>query len=164
VRIERVAFDHPASVELRQAQRDELEIRYESPDSEPGIAPTAADVTAFYVAFSDDGEPIACGGLRELDATHGEVKRMYAAPGARGTGVAAAVLATLEQDAAARGWTRLLLETGDRQPDAIRFYTREGYAPIPSFGHYAGVEASRCFEKLLIAADPALDTVCEGCE
>jgi len=164
VRIERVAFDHPASVELRQAQRDELEIRYETPDSEPGIAPTAADVTAFYVAFSDDGEPIACGGLRELDATHGEVKRMYAAPGARGTGVAAAVLATLEQDAAARGWTRLLLETGDRQPDAIRFYTREGYAPIPNFGHYAGVEASRCFEKLLIAEDPALDTVCEGCE
>lgn len=162
--IERVAFDHPASVELRQAQRDELEIRYETPDSEPGIAPTAADVTAFYVAFSDDGEPIACGGLRELDATHGEVKRMYAAPGARGTGVAAAVLATLEQDAAARGWTRLLLETGDRQPDAIRFYTREGYAPIPNFGHYAGVEASRCFEKLLIAEDPALDTVCEGCE
>ena len=164
MRIERVAFDHPASVELRQAQRDELEIRYETPDSEPGIAPTAADVTAFYVAFSDDGEPIACGGLRELDATHGEVKRMYAAPGARGTGVAAAVLATLEQDAAARGWTRLLLETGDRQPDAIRFYTREGYAPIPNFGHYAGVEASRCFEKLLIAEDPALDTVCEGCE
>jgi len=164
VRIEAVPFDHPASVALRQAQRDELEIRYETPDSEPGVAPSAADVTAFYVAFTDDGEPIACGGLRGLDATHGEVKRMYADPAHRGTGAAAAVLARLEEDAAARGWTRLLLETGDRQPDAIRFYTREGYSPIPNFGHYAGVEASRCFEKILVTSDPAADTLCEGCE
>jgi len=164
VRIEAVPFDSPASAELRQAQRDELEIRYETPDSEPGPAPTAADVTVFYVAFDDDGEPIACGGLRALDATHGEVKRMYVRPGNRGSGVSSAVLATLEQDASGRGWTRLLLETGDRQPDAIRFYTREGYSPIPNFGHYAGVEASRCFEKILVVSDPAADALCEGCE
>ena len=164
MRIEAVPYDSPASAQLRQAQRDELEIRYETPDSEPGIAPTATDVTAFYVAFTDEGDPIACGGLRELDATHGEVKRMYADPAHRGTGAASAVLATLERDAAARGWTRLVLETGDRQPDAIRFYSREGYTPIPNFGHYADSEASRCFEKILVAVDPAVDTLCEGCE
>ena len=164
MRIEAVPFNSPASARLRQAQRDELEIRYETPDSEPGPAPTAADVTVFYVAFDDAGAPIACGGLRGLDATHGEVKRMYADPAHRGTGAAAAILATLERDAAARGWTRLVLETGNRQPDAIRFYTREGYNPIANFGHYVDSKDSRCFEKILVAVDPAVDTLCEGCE
>lgn len=150
-RIEAVAWDHPASVALRAAQRAEIAIRYGTDDSEPGPAPTADDITVFYVAFVDD-EPAGCGGLRQLDETHGEVKRMFVAPEQRGSGVSVAILRALERDALLRGWERLVLETGDQQPDAVRFYTREGYERIPAFGHYVDSAASLCFGKPLRTA------------
>ena len=100
-----------------------------------------------------DGEPVACGGLRAIDAEHGEIKRMFATPAARGTGAAVAVLRALEAAARERGWTRLVLETGTAQPDAIRFYTREGYLPIEKFGHYADAELSLCFGRTLTPGD-----------
>jgi GNAT superfamily N-acetyltransferase len=105
-------------------------------------------MAVYYVAFVD-GEGVGCGGLRALDAEHGEIKRMYVTPAHRGTGVATALLHTLEADARTRGWTRLLLETGERQPDAMRFYEREGYVSIPPFGYYLGSSISRCYEKVL---------------
>jgi putative acetyltransferase len=74
---------------------------------------------------------------------------MFVDPARRGTGVSVAVLHALEEAAVARGWTTLRLETGTEQPDAVRVYTREGYAPIPKFGHYAHSAISLCFEKTL---------------
>ena len=147
-----VEWDDPAGVALRKAQRDELTLRYDDPNSEPGPAPTADDMTVFLIAFEDDGTtPVACGGLRQIDDAHGEVKRMFVEPDRRGSGVAAPVLRELERRARALGWQRLVLETGDRQPDAIRFYEREGYTRIPNFGYYAASEYSVCYEKVLTA-------------
>ena len=146
--IEQVAWDHPASVSLRQAQRAEIEQRYGRPDSEPGPAPSGDDITAFFVAFVDD-KPVGCGGLRELHATEAEIKRMFVSTSARGTGASTALLARLEQDGRERGYRRLLLETVDQQPDAIRFYTREGYTRIPNFGYYIDSALSLCFAKEL---------------
>ncbi|SDD36737.1 Acetyltransferase (GNAT) family protein [Glycomyces harbinensis] len=77
---------------------------------------------------------------------------MYVIPQSRGSGVAAAILAALEDAARERGWTTVRLETGDAQPEAIRFYEREGYRRIPLFGHYAGSAISLCYEKPLAAA------------
>jgi GNAT superfamily N-acetyltransferase len=153
IEVRPVAWDHPDSERLRGAQRAELTIRYGTPDSEPGIAPSADDITAFFVAYSvaDTGaaEPAGCGGLRQLDASSGEIKRMFVVPAHRGTGVSVAVLRTLEREARERGWTRLLLETGFAQPDAIRFYEREGYTLIPNFGHYVDSVISRCYARNL---------------
>jgi GNAT superfamily N-acetyltransferase len=149
MRVQRVPWEDSDGEGLRTAQRAELSERYHDPNSEPGVAPSARDITIFYVAYSDDGAPIACGGLRQLDADHGEIKRMYVAPDSRGSGASRLVLATLEDDARSRGWTRLVLETGVLQPDAIRFYEREGYTPIPKFGHYVDSDISLCFAKRL---------------
>lgn len=146
--IRELAWDDPRGEELRTAQRAELTIRYETPDSEPGPAPTAADIALFLVAFDGD-EAIACGGLRPIDDTYGEVKRMYVLPNRRGSGVSTAVLRALEDAARSRGWDRLVLETGERQPDAIRFYEREGYTRIPNFGHYVDSVISICYAKAL---------------
>jgi GNAT superfamily N-acetyltransferase len=146
--IREVAWDDAASVTLRAAQRAELDVRYGRPDSEPGPAPTAADITVFLVAFDGD-EPIACGGLRQISDTHGEIKRMFVKPDHRGSGVSVTVLRALEASARDRGWDRLVLETGTEQPDAIRFYSREGYYRIPNFGHYVGSDISLCFERML---------------
>ncbi|HEY4224413.1 MAG TPA: GNAT family N-acetyltransferase [Pseudolysinimonas sp.] len=148
-----VPWDDPDGEALRTAQQNEISARYGVPDSEPGPKPTATDITVFLMAYDvgDDGTtvPVGCGGLRTLDATHGEIKRMYVIPERRGSGISTALLAALEGEARGRGWDRLVLETGDKQPDAMRLYEREGYVSIPNFGYYADSELSRCYEKKL---------------
>lgn len=153
--LQHTPFDDPDADLLRRAQREELDARYGFDDHEPGVAPSAADVPVFIVARDEEGTPVACGGLRLLpDDVLGpgvvEIKRMYTAPSVRGTGVARAVLRELEEQARLLGARRLVLETGTAQPDAIRFYQREGYAPIPLFGSYAGSEVSVCFGRDLL--------------
>jgi GNAT superfamily N-acetyltransferase len=145
-----VSWDHPGGAALREAQRLEIrEVYYpELEDSEPGTKPSADDIAVFYLVFDGD-RAVATGGLRPIDAHHGEVKRMFVDPDYRGTGVASLMLRTLETDARARGWDRLVLETGDTMLPAQRFYAREGFTPIPLFGDYVGSELSLCFEKVL---------------
>jgi GNAT superfamily N-acetyltransferase len=154
LRIEAVPFDHPDAAALRAAQRVELTARYGTPDSEPGPAPTAADTIVFLLARDPDGSAVGCGALRELGAGGGEVKRMYVVPQRRRSGVAAAVLAALEAEAARRGWTHLRLETGTEQPDAMAFYERHGYQRIENFGHYANEALSVCYERPLRPSTP----------
>src|SRR5579859_7224284 len=138
-------WDDADATALRAAQRREIEERY-GPDSEPGPAPTAADIAVFLVARVG-GVPVGCGALRPLDESSAEIKRMYVVPDKRGSGVSTAVLQALESRAAELGWYTLKLETGPKQPEAIRFYERSGYARIPSFGHYAVNEDSLCFAR-----------------
>jgi GNAT superfamily N-acetyltransferase len=159
-----VPWDDEGATALREAQRAGIEERYGTPDSEPGIHPSAADIAVFLVAYSDEDEPVGCGGLRQLNGTEGEIKRMFVRPANRGTGVSTAILDALESEARQRGWSRLLLETGSAQPDAIRFYEREGYTPIPLFGGYIGSTISLCYAKDRFGVDPADGTICEGCE
>jgi GNAT superfamily N-acetyltransferase len=143
-----VEWDDPASTALRAAQRDEIAERYGPDDTEPGPPPSAADITLFLVAFDGD-EPVGCGAIRGLDAEHGEIKRMFVVPARRGSGVATSILRALEDAARDRGWNRLVLETGNRQPDAIRFYEREGYERIPNFGYYVDSAISLCYARAL---------------
>ncbi|MBR8740864.1 GNAT family N-acetyltransferase [Nocardiopsis sp. MG754419] len=140
--IEFVTWEDPDGVALRARQRAEIAERYGTPDSEPGTPPSAADITVFVVARDASGTAVACGGLRDLGDHSGEVKRMYVLPAHRGSGAAARVLAALEERARSLGWRRLLLETGDRQPDAVRFYTKHRYTPVPAFGAYADAPSS----------------------
>ncbi|WP_439383117.1 GNAT family N-acetyltransferase [Amycolatopsis lexingtonensis] len=145
--IDPVTWDDPDAVRLRAAQRTELDARYGTDDHEPGAAPTAETVAVFLVARDAAGTAIGCGGLRLLGPGSGEVKRMYVEPAARGTGVATALLRALEDRARELGIARLLLETGTGQPDAIRFYRREGYEPIEAYGPYVGEPISVCFAR-----------------
>jgi GNAT superfamily N-acetyltransferase len=141
-------WSDPDAEALRAAQRVDIEQRYGTPDSEPGPAPTAADITAFFV-LRDGAEAVACGGLRALDETSGEVKRMFVPTQHRRRGLSRIVLSGLEEHARSLGWTRLLLETGDRQPETIGLYESAGYERIPNFGHYADSDDSLCFAKTL---------------
>lgn len=143
-------WDAPDAVALRTAQRAEITARYDTQDSEPGPAPTADDIVVFLAAYDDDETPIGCGALRPVDERHGEVKRMFVIPARRGSGAARFILNSLENYARDHlGWDRLVLETGDQQPDAIRFYEREGYTRIPNFGHYTHSSYSLCYERRL---------------
>jgi GNAT superfamily N-acetyltransferase len=151
VRVEPAAWDDPAVQLLTAAQQVELRARYDGA-GEPGTPPSAADVSVVLVARSADGTAVGCGALRHLGGDVAELKRMYVVPDARGRGVSKAVLSELETAARARGWTTLRLETGPRQPEAVRLYERAGYRPIPAFGAYVGAadaEHSLFFERIL---------------
>jgi GNAT superfamily N-acetyltransferase len=147
VHIDQEPWDGPDGVRLRAAQRAELDARYGTDDHEPGAVPTGADVTVFVVARDHRGRAVGCGGLRFLGPGTAEVKRMYVEPAERGRGAATRILRELEDRARGAGAVRVVLETGTRQPEAIRFYEREGYARVPNFGPYAGAPESVCYAR-----------------
>jgi GNAT superfamily N-acetyltransferase len=74
---------------------------------------------------------------------------MFVRPEERGRGVATQLLDELEHWAMELKYRRCVLETGKRQPEAIRLYEKNGYLIIPNFGQYENVENSVCFEKKL---------------
>ena|SRR6185436_769664 len=101
------------------------------------------------VVVYEDDKPVACGAIREFSPSAMEVKRMYTIPGYRGKGIATIVLNELEKWTAELSYEKCVLETGNRQPDAIHLYMRQGYKRIPNYGKYLNVENSVCFEKEL---------------
>jgi len=141
-------FDAPDSLVLRAELAAELDEIY-STDSEPGAKPTAADTPVFLIARDERGNPVGCGGLRPIDETTVEIKRMFVRRAARGRGIAQVILQSLETEAAGLGARRVVLETGRGQPEAIRLYENNGYTPIECFGSYRGAPLSLCFESFL---------------
>jgi ribosomal protein S18 acetylase RimI-like enzyme len=136
VRIDVVAFDHPDAVKLIAEVQQEYVVRYGGEDVTPvDPAEFAPPQGLFLVAYVDDA-PAACGGWRAHD-TDAELKRMYVSPAFRGRGLARAVLASLERTAGEAGFDRVILETGQRQPEAIALYRSAGYEPVSRFGYYA---------------------------
>ncbi len=93
--------------------------------------------------------PVACAALKEYAPGTAEIKRVFTKPVCRGQGVAAAVIAVLEQRAKQQGYTRLILETGITMFPAQRLYQRLGFCQIPNYGEYAGLPGSYCMEKAI---------------
>ena len=81
---------------------------------------------------------LGCGALRELDPFHGEVKSMRTPRSMRRRGAGRAILAHIVEEARARGYRRLSLETG-AHPDfapAHRLYESAGFVRCGPFGQY----------------------------
>lgn len=100
------------------------------------------------VAYEND-EPVACGAMKEYAPGVMEVKRMFTSPENRGKGIATNILTELEAWAVELSYQKCILETGKKQPEALRFYEKNNYKLIPNYGQYAGVENSMCFEKAI---------------
>ncbi|MEO5315882.1 GNAT family N-acetyltransferase [Pseudarthrobacter sp. CC12] len=79
------------------------------------------------LVIQEDGESIAGGAFRRYDPATAELKRIWTHSAHRRRGLARLVLAELEALAAARGYTRLYLTTGPRQPEAKLLYLNTGY-------------------------------------
>ncbi|MFG2870767.1 GNAT family N-acetyltransferase [Streptomyces sp. NPDC048338] len=151
-------YDHPDAVKLEDAVQLEYAVRYgDEGDATPLDAGMFVPPLGLYLLVYDaEDRPVATGGWRTQDENDegyangdAELKRMYVVPEARGLGLARRVLAALEDDARAAGRTRMVLETGTMQPEAIALYTSSGYEPCSKFGHYRLYENSRCFAKSL---------------
>jgi GNAT superfamily N-acetyltransferase len=142
-----VALRAAMSAEMGALYADRIAARAEPP---PGTGVEAAAIAWTGVAYAAGRVPVGHAALRRLDADL-ELKRMYVAPSHRGAGVGGALLAAAERAAARLGAPRIVLQTGDRQPGAVRLYEKCGYTRIPIFGPYRAMLYSRCFEKLLPA-------------
>lgn len=151
----RIAIERPDQPEV-VALIDALDA-YQKPlypaESHHGIdmAALTAPGVVFAVARDDAGQVCGCGAVVLMDG-YGELKRMYVPPQSRGRGLGAALLEFLEGQALAHQRPLLRLETGNRQPEALRLYARAGYAERAPFGHYLPDPNSVFMEKTLCAA------------
>ncbi len=75
-----------------------------------------------------DGEPAGSAGVRLLDATTGELTRVFVCEGMRGRGGAALLVAAAEDAARALGARHLVLDTRSDLVEARALYTRLGYS------------------------------------
>lgn len=100
------------------------------------------------VAYQND-VVVGCGAMKEYISGVMEIKRMFVPLAQRGNGIAGNVLAELEEWAQALGYNKCILETGLKQPEAIRLYEKNKYLRIPNYGQYEKVGSSVCFEKIL---------------
>ncbi|MET8585310.1 GNAT family N-acetyltransferase [Streptomyces collinus] len=78
----------------------------------------------------EHGEPVAGGAFRRHDANTAELKRIWTHSAHRRRGLARRVVAELEREAGARGYRRIHLTTGPRQPEARGLYLATGYTPL----------------------------------
>jgi GNAT superfamily N-acetyltransferase len=147
------AYDGPSAGLLIDAVQAEYVERYGGPDETPVDPSEFAPPLGLFVVGYLDGAAVAMGGLRRHGDGDVEVKRMYVAPQARRRGLSRAVLSHLEDRAWALGANRIVLETGQRQPEAISLYQSAGYLPIAGFGHYADAPLSLSFAKLRASAE-----------
>ena len=154
---------HPDVQPLLDALSNELHLMYADRGVDGRGAVNLSDLVVAGAAFlvARRGERlIGCGALRPIElgsAATAEIKRMFVTPAERGRGVARAILSALEQRAVEFGYRRLVLETGDRQPEAVGLYEHAGYRRCACYGQYAERDWSVCFEKSLDRAAVAED-------
>jgi GNAT superfamily N-acetyltransferase len=136
IEIRAARFDEPAVQKLVSELMTDLSQRYGGSGDDTPLVSSDFDPPsgAFLVAVAED-ELVGCAGWRAHGAD-AELKRMYIAPAARGRGAARLLLAAIEESARARGFRRVILETGDKQPEAIGLYQSCGYERIEDFGYY----------------------------
>lgn len=124
------------------------------------------------VLVLEDGEPVAGGafrrrtepelgdpellarpGARRADGTPAvrtaELKRIWTHSAHRRRGLARVVLAELEHRAVERGYRRIYLTTGPRQPEATGLYLATGYMPLFDTGTAPEDIGPLAFEKWL---------------
>ena len=130
------AADDPDADRLLRGFQAEIASLYEgwSPDIGPSAEPSDfAPPGGDFLVASLDANPVACGGLKRLDAASVEVKRLYVAHAARRGGVARGLMQALEQRARELGYERVRLDTGAEQPGALALFRSLGYTEIEDY-------------------------------
>ncbi|MEY2848489.1 MAG: hypothetical protein RI885_1154 [Actinomycetota bacterium] len=145
------------AVELRAVMDDEMTERYRGrhdgdPDfprkADVAFAVDAADVARTVLLVDENDIAVAHAALRMLRGRL-EVKRVIVADGYRGAGLGRRIMAAAEGVARELGYDSIILQTGDRQPEAVALYQSIGYRPIPIYEPYVAITNSLCFEKRL---------------
>ncbi|MDR6573082.1 GNAT superfamily N-acetyltransferase [Curtobacterium sp. 320] len=159
ITIERVRWDDPRGVVLRARMDEEMHERYGAANGDEDPAVTAerdralavdpATIITSILAIDEGGEALGHIAVRRL-GDEVELKRLIVLAAARGKGAATALLTEGEHVGRDEGAARLILQTGDKQPEAVALYEKTGWSPIPVYEPYAATMPwSFCFEKAL---------------
>jgi GNAT superfamily N-acetyltransferase len=157
IEIRRIPWGTPAANELLLMMDAEMGALYASL-REMGDPEISALVDAALVVHPE--EMIAAVGAFDGDELVGhaavrpfedalEVKRVYVRSDYRGQGLSKRLMLALEEIARERGASRLILQTGNRQVEAIALYLKIGYIPIDRFGLYESIPFFLCYGKTL---------------
>jgi GNAT superfamily N-acetyltransferase len=136
LRFERSDPDQPPASELLAEMRVELNDVYESFSrlDNPLLVPDELrDPGGAYLVGYEDADAIAGGGLRRLDDSVAEIKRMFVRPAARSRGVARALLDALELTAKELGYQKVRLDTGPKQIHGLALYRSAGYVDVSPY-------------------------------
>lgn len=106
--------------------------------------------TTVWVA-RDGGRAVGCGALKRHDSRIAEVKRMFTREECRGNGVGRRILGEIVNTALSEGIEELVLETGDRHPDAWAIYEKAGFVRCGPVLDYPDSEYSVFYHKQLAA-------------
>lgn len=117
-----------------------------SPTSEADFEPPTG---CLLVVRDDDGTAVGVGGVRLLDPTTAEIKRMYLRSSMRGRGAGWALLNALEAKAIELGATRGVLDTNATLTSALVLYRAASWVEVPKYNDNA--EATHWFAKDLTA-------------
>jgi GNAT superfamily N-acetyltransferase len=139
MRIEAADASSEESQRLIAAYFDEL-ARWFPDGFDPEAGSTTADPAElsppqglFLVVREDDGTAVGCGGLKLLDPTTVEIKRMWLHASTRGRGLGALLLDALEEAARELGATNGVLDTNATLETAIAMYRRHGWADVAAY-------------------------------
>ena len=107
------------------------------------------DPSVTFWSVRENGRLLGVGALKELAADHGEIKSMRTDADELGRGVGRAMLRHIIDEARARGYRRLSLETGNTEPfaAALHLYLSEGFEPCGPFGLYLDTPFTRFFTR-----------------
>ena len=132
-----VRADDPRAQPLLDELAAEYAQRYES--TTPTVMAWLKSVPAADFAPPDggfligevDGVAVTGGAFQRFDAQTAELKRIWTHREHRRRGYARALLSELENVIADRGYQRVYLTTGNRQPEAEALYDATGYTRLP---------------------------------
>ena len=106
------------------------------------------DVIKHVIVVYKGKKPIGCGAIKHFNKNDVEVKRMFVDSTERGLGIAPKILSALENWAKELGYKKCILETGERQVEAVKLYNKSNYKRMTTnYGQYKGIVNSLCFEK-----------------
>jgi ribosomal protein S18 acetylase RimI-like enzyme len=125
-----------------------VDLAYQDFDAELAGLPGkyAAPHGALLLARDDAGQASGCVALRPLGDRVCEMKRLYVAPAARGTGLGAALMRAIIAAAQSRGYRAMRLDTMPEMSAAQAMYTAAGFHPIAAY--YTGAAAGTIFLEL----------------
>ena len=109
---------------------------------------TLDDIHDVLVAY-ENNTPIGCASFKRYDDKSAEVKRVFVKEEYRGNQIGRQLMEFLEQLARDKGYSYLILESGEPLVAAMRLYRSLGYAVIPNYGQYVNMADSVCMKKKL---------------
>ena len=149
ITLKRTNSDDPHFQDLIIALDKELWVRYPEVQHDYEVLDKVKNIPTVVVAYVD-ALPVGCACFRQFDNNSVEIKRMFVHPDQRGQGIAYNILKELETWAISQGFTRAVLETGIRQPEAIALYQKSGYTFMDNYPPYEQMENSVCLQKPLL--------------